>query len=55
MEQADVVDTVGEKPLPVFGPDSTPYEITYAEWAAKWWNCALEIPRDRNPISYVIR
>ena len=31
-------------------PDSRPYGKTYGEWAAKWWQWALAIPTDHNPL-----
>jgi hypothetical protein len=33
--KADVVDTIEENALPVFGFGSAPYGITYAEWTDK--------------------
>lgn len=51
--KADVVDMIGENVLPVFGLGSAPYGIMYAEWTDKWREWALEIPKDRNPISDV--
>jgi hypothetical protein len=35
----------------IFPIDSKPYGLTYSEWAAKWWQWALSIPQDRNPIN----
>jgi hypothetical protein len=29
--------------------DSTPYDISYEDWTAKWWQWAYSIPWDRNP------
>jgi hypothetical protein len=33
----------------VYGLDSGPYNISYADWTAKWWQWAYSIPWDRNP------
>lgn len=32
-------------------PTSTPYGKTYGEWAAAWWQWALGVPADQNPIT----
>jgi len=34
--------------LPV---NSHPYGMTYGEWSAEWWQWALSIPADRNPVT----
>lgn len=33
----------------VFQPHSKPYNLTYGEWTAKWWQWAYSIPRESNP------
>jgi hypothetical protein len=33
----------------IFHPHSKPYNLTYGEWTAKWWQWAYSIPRDVNP------
>jgi hypothetical protein len=33
----------------VFQPHSKPYNLTYGEWTAKWWQWAYSIPREANP------
>lgn len=33
----------------VFPPHSTPYGLTYTEWAETWWAWAFSIPADQNP------
>jgi hypothetical protein len=35
----------------VFSLDSYPYGHSYAEWTARWWQWALSIPLENNPIS----
>jgi hypothetical protein len=30
--------------------DSKPYGMSYDEWTAKWWQWALSIPKDINPV-----
>jgi hypothetical protein len=35
----------------VFPPGSKPYGQSYGEWSIKWWQWALSIPTDRNPIN----
>ena len=35
----------------VFSPDSNPYGVSYAEWVAKWWQWALSIPVESNPVT----
>jgi hypothetical protein len=34
----------------VFPPDSNPYNLTYGDWSAKWWQWALSIPANINPL-----
>ena len=34
----------------IFPPQSQPYGKTYAEWSAVWWQWALAIPADHNPL-----
>jgi hypothetical protein len=36
--------------IQVFPPDSNPYNFTYGDWSAKWWQWALSIPADINPL-----
>lgn len=33
----------------VFSSNSKPYNLTYGEWTARWWQWAYAIPRDINP------
>lgn len=35
----------------VFPINSKPYGLSYAEWTAKWWQWAMEIPGSVNPIA----
>jgi hypothetical protein len=35
----------------IFPIDSKPYNLTYGEWTAKWWQWALSTPQDNNPIN----
>jgi hypothetical protein len=35
----------------IYPPGSKPYDRTYGEWSAKWWQWAFSIPSDRNPIN----
>ena len=32
-------------------PQSSSHGLTYGEWAAKWWQWALSIPADQNPVT----
>ena len=34
----------------LFPIDSKPYGLPYGEWTAKWWQWALSIPKDHNPL-----
>ena len=34
----------------LFTTDSNPFGITYGNWTAKWWQWALSIPQDVNPV-----
>jgi hypothetical protein len=34
----------------VYPPDSPPYNLTYGEWSAKWWQWVLSLPQDINPL-----
>ncbi|MFB5600696.1 MAG: hypothetical protein ACE5SW_10785 [Nitrososphaeraceae archaeon] len=33
----------------VFEPASNPFNITYSDWTAKWWQWAYSIPKDIHP------
>jgi hypothetical protein len=33
----------------VFSADSKPYNLTYGEWTAKWWQWGYSIPKNINP------
>ena len=33
----------------VFQPNSKPYNLTYGEWTARWWQWAYSIPKGVNP------
>ena len=33
--------------------NSTHYGYNYADWSSNWWQWALEIPQDKNPIADV--
>lgn len=33
----------------IFPPDSHPYNLTYGEWSAKWWQWGISIPLDKSP------
>ncbi|MDQ4017440.1 MAG: hypothetical protein M3129_02735 [Thermoproteota archaeon] len=34
----------------VYPPGSAPYNLTYGEWGAKWWQWVLSLPQDINPL-----
>jgi hypothetical protein len=34
-----------------FPPETNQYGLTYGEWTAKWWQWALSIPEDKNPVT----
>lgn len=34
----------------VLPPRSRPFGLTYAQWSEKWWQWALSIPADENPL-----
>jgi hypothetical protein len=34
----------------VFLPNSQPYGLSYGEWTAKWWQWALSVPTENNPL-----
>ena len=34
---------------PVFTADSKPYNLTYGEWTARWWQWGYSVPKDNNP------
>ncbi len=49
---ASPVQADGRHPNPgILPPDSAPYGKTYGEWAAAWWQWAMSIPADRNPLT----
>lgn len=33
----------------VFQPHSKPYNLTYGDWTARWWQWAYSMPRESNP------
>jgi hypothetical protein len=35
----------------IFPPDTMPYNMTYGEWSAKWWQWILSIPTENNPLN----
>jgi hypothetical protein len=35
----------------LFSPESYPYGISYAEWTSRWWQWALSLPVEINPIT----
>lgn len=35
----------------IFSPDSDPYGVSYSEWTARWWQWALSIPVEYNPVN----
>jgi hypothetical protein len=46
------VSAAGRSPNPgILPPGSTPYGLSYGEWTARWWQWALSIPADRNPLT----
>lgn len=40
--------SISSTPTP-FPADTIQYNLTYANWTARWWQWALSIPEDRNP------
>lgn len=34
----------------IFPPGSRPYNLSYGEWTARWWQWAMSIPIDKNPL-----
>jgi hypothetical protein len=35
----------------IFPSDAVPYNTTYGEWSAKWWQWILSIPTENNPLN----
>jgi hypothetical protein len=33
-----------------YSPDSSPFNIKFKEWSAQWWQFALSIPTNENPL-----
>ena len=44
-------DSAEGQNVSIFPLDSTPYNLTYGEWSAKWWIWALSIPEENNPVT----
>jgi len=44
-----IVEAVQESEI-IELPNSKPYGLSYGEWSAKWWQWALSIPENENPI-----
>src|SRR5688500_11533882 len=46
-----ITTTIAAEPGPRIAPiQSHPHGQTYSEWAAAWWQWALETPADVNPL-----
>jgi hypothetical protein len=43
--------TNGNRNPNVHPPDSKPFGSSHGEWIARWWQWALSIPKDHNPVS----
>jgi hypothetical protein len=43
--------TAVDSNISVFPPGSKPYGLTYGQWSIKWFQWALSIPNDKNPIN----
>jgi hypothetical protein len=41
----------GSNNLNLFSIDSKPYNLTYGEWSAKWWQWVVAIPKESNPLT----
>jgi hypothetical protein len=39
-----------QTPIDVFAIHSNPYGTAYSDWTAKWWQWALSIPKEVNPV-----
>ena len=50
LTDSDYLTQQENKELEYFTPDSKPYGLTYGQWTVKWWNWALSIPTEINPI-----
>jgi hypothetical protein len=42
-------DNIHSTPNSVFSSDSKPYNFTYGEWTARWWQWGYSIPKNINP------
>jgi len=47
---SDYLTQQEKKEQEYFTPDSKPYGLTYGQWTVKWWNWALSIPTEINPV-----
>src|SRR5215469_7397204 len=44
------IDNIHSTPnLSVFSSDSKPYNFTYGEWTARWWQWGYSVPKNSNP------
>src|SRR5690349_21500783 len=34
----------------MYGLDERPFDKSWEEWTAIWWNWAISVPRDKNPL-----
>jgi hypothetical protein len=41
----------GLNSIDVFSIDSKPYNVTYSDWTSRWWQWALSIPANQNPVA----
>jgi hypothetical protein len=39
------------RPAKVFAPDSNPRDLTYGEWAGRWWAWGMSLPVPGNPLT----
>lgn len=49
-DSGDSGETGGTAAISVFPPDSSPFGQSYADWAVAWWQWAISIPAETNPI-----
>ena len=35
----------------LFSVESEPYDLSYQKWTARWWQWALSIPKNANPLT----
>jgi hypothetical protein len=48
--RADAIVSMTQNSIELYSRNENPFELTWEEWAAKWWNWVFSIPIPYTPI-----